>query len=91
MGKTPEQLFADKFLEMTPEEFDNWADKASLEEVIQATALISIANTQLREQMECLHEEDECYIEEQLYLNSQHGYFPEALDVLSKFTLKGNN
>jgi hypothetical protein len=90
MGKTPEQLFADKFLEMTPEEFDNWADKASLEEVIQATALISIANTQLREQMECLQEEDDCFIEEQLYLDSRYGCFPEASEVLSKFTLKGN-
>lgn len=85
MDKTPEQLFADKFLEMTPEEFDNWADKASLEEVIQATALISIANTQLREQMECLQEEDEYYIEEEL----EYGYFPDAEEILSKFTLKG--
>ena len=89
MDKTPEQLFADKFLEMTTEEFNDWADKASLEEVFMATNLISIANQQLREQMECLQEEDECFIEEQLYLDSRYGYFPEALEVLSKYTLKG--
>ena len=89
MDKTPEQLFADKFLEMTPEEFDDWADKASLEEVFMATNLISIANQQLREQMECLQDEDETFIEEQLYLDSRYGCFPEALGVLSKFTLNG--
>ena len=85
MDKTPEQLFADKFLEMTPEQFNDWADKASLEEVFMATNLISIANQQLREQMECLQEEDEYYIEEEL----EHGYFPDAEYILSKFTLNG--
>ena len=87
MNKTPEQLFADKFLEMTPEEFDNWADKASIDEIADATNIIRIANTQLREQMEGL----ECVVEEQEYIewSLEDGYFPETWEVLSKFTLKG--
>ena len=89
MNKTPEQLFADKFLEMSPEEFNEWADKASLEEVAHATTLIRIANTQLRAELEGL----ECVAEEQEYIewSLEDGYFPEAEEVLSKFTLKGSN
>ena len=84
---TPEQEFADFMLNMTPEEFDEWADESSIEEILKATALIAKANEQLREQMECLQEEDDFLIEEQLYLDSRYGYFPEAMEVLSKFTL----
>lgn len=76
---------------MSTQDFNKWADTASLEEVEKATNIIRTANAQLREQMECLQEEEDCFIEEQLYLDSRYGYFPEALEVLSKFTLKGNN
>jgi hypothetical protein len=86
---TPEQQFANKILEMTPEQFNEWADKATLEEVAYATNMIMVANQQLREQMECLQEEEECEIEEQLFY--MDGDFDEARSVLSKFTLKGKN
>ena len=82
---TPEQEFANKILEMTPEQFNEWAEKATLEEVEYATNMVRVANQQLREQMECMQEEEEYYIEEELNC----GYFPEAESVLSKFTLKG--
>ena len=82
-GKTPEQEFADFMLNMTPEEFDEWADESSIEEILEATALIARANEQLREQIECVQQEEEYYIEEEL----EYGYFPEAMEVLSKFTL----
>lgn len=88
-GLTPEQIFANRFMEMSTEDFNEWADTASLEEIERATNLIRAANEQLREQMECLQEEEDCFIEEQLYLDSRYGYFPEALEVLSKYTLKG--
>lgn len=86
---TPEQILANKFLLMTPIEFNEWADKASIEEVERITAIISVANQQLREQMECLVEEEEYYIEEQLEEDSLIEYFPEAQEILSKFTLNG--
>lgn len=86
---TPEQQFANKILEMTSEQFDAWADKATLEEVVYATNVIMVANQQLREQMECLQEEAECEIEEQLSEDSLIEYFPEAQDILSKYTLNG--
>jgi hypothetical protein len=82
---TPEQEFANMILAMTPKEFDIWAEKMSIEEIARVTYTIQLANQQLREQMECLIEEDEVYIEEELECE----YFPEALDVLSKFTLRG--
>jgi len=82
---TPEQEFANMILAMTPKEFDIWAEKMSIEEIARVTYTIQLANQQLREQMECLIEEDEVYIEEELECE----YFPEALEVLSKFTLQG--
>jgi hypothetical protein len=88
---TPEQRFANKILEMTPEQFNEWADKASLQEVAYATNMIMVANQQLREQMECMADEVECEIEEQLFLDSQYQYFPDAQEILSKFTLNGKN
>jgi hypothetical protein len=82
---TPEQEFANMILDMTPKEFDTWAEKMSIEEIAWVTYTISLANQQLREQMECLIEEDECYIEEEL----EHGNLFDAQEVLSKFTLQG--
>ena len=86
---TPEQILANKFLLMTPFEFNEWADKASIEEVERITAIISMANQQLKEQMECMEEELECEIEDQLSEDSLIEYFPEAQEILSKFTLNG--
>jgi hypothetical protein len=51
--------------------------------------MIMVANQQLREEMECLQEEEECDIEEQLFY--MDGDFDEAQSILSKFTLKGKN
>jgi len=82
---TPEQEFANMILAMTPKEFDIWAEKMSIEEIARVTYTISLANQQLREQMECLIEEDECYIEEEL----EHGNLFDAQEVLSKYTLNG--
>jgi len=82
---TPEQEFANMILAMTPKEFDIWAEKMSIEEIARVTYTISLANQQLREQMECLQEEEEYYIEEEL----EHGNLFDAQDVLSKFTLNG--
>jgi hypothetical protein len=82
---TPEQEFANKILEMTPEQFNEWADKASLKEVEYATNMIMVASQQLKEQMECLIEEEECAIEEEL----EYGNLDDAQSVLSKFTLNG--
>jgi hypothetical protein len=87
---TPEQRFANKILEMTPEQFDEWAEKATLEEVAYATNMVMIANQQLREQMECIQEEDEYYIEQELNdMSYDTCGFEDARDALSKFTLKG--
>lgn len=82
---TPEQRLANKFLKMTTQQFNAWAEQSSLEEVARVTQIIQVANQQLREAMECLQEEAEYYIEEEL----DYGYFPEAESVLTKFTLKG--
>ena len=90
-GFTPEQEFANMIMAMTDREFNIWAEAMSLEEIERATYTIKKASQQLKEQMECLQEEDDCFIEEQLYLDSRYGSFPEALDVLSKFTLKGKD
>lgn len=84
---TPERKFADRIMDMTPEEFDAWADKHTTEEIQAATKIIQQAINQLREEAECLIDEDQCFIEEQLFLDSRYGSFPEALEVLSKFTL----
>lgn len=86
---TPEQEFANMMLNMTPEQFDAWAEKMSIEEIAKATIIISQANQQLQEAMECLQEEAECEIEEQLENDSLIEYFPEAQDILSKYTLNG--
>jgi len=82
---TPEQEFANMILAMTPKEFDTWAEKMTIEEIARVTYTIQLANQQLREQMECLIEEDECYIEEEL----EYGNLFDAQEVLSKYTLKG--
>ena len=82
---TPEQEFANMILAMTPKEFDMWAEKMSIEEIARVTYTISLANQQLREQMECLQEEEECFIEEEL----EYGNLLDAQEVLSKFTLNG--
>ena len=82
---TPEQEFANMILAMTPKEFDAWADKMSIEEIARVTYTISLANQQLREQMECLQEEEDYYIEEEL----EYGNLFDAQEVLSKYTLKG--
>jgi hypothetical protein len=87
---TPEQEFANKILEMTPEQFNEWADKSSLEEVAYATNMIMVANQQLREEMECMQEEQEYYLEQELNDMSYDACgFEDARQVLSKFTLNG--
>ncbi len=82
---TPEQEFANMILAMTPKEFDIWAEKMSIEEIARVTYTIQLANQQLREQMECLIEEDEICIEEEIF----NGNLEDAQEVLSKFTLQG--
>ncbi len=84
-GFTPEQEFANMIMSFTDAEFNQWAEHMSLEEIERATHTICIANQQLREQMECLIEEAECEIEEDLF----NGTLDEAQSVLSKFTLQG--
>jgi capsule polysaccharide export protein KpsE/RkpR len=82
---TPEQEFANKILAMSEKEFNDWADKATLKEVEYATNMVMVASQQLREQMECLQEEEESSIEEQIFLVG----CPDAEEILSKFTLNG--
>lgn len=82
---TPEQKFANSILAMTEIEFLQWAETCSLAEIERATEIIRTASAQLKEQMECLIEEDECYIEEEL----EYGNLYDAQEVLSKYTLKG--
>jgi len=84
---TPEQHFANMILSLTPEQFEIWADMCSLEDVERATKIIQTASQQLREQMECLIEEDEVCIEEEIF----NGNLYDAQEVLSKYTLKGLN
>lgn len=88
---TPEQEFANMILAMTTEEFNIWADKMSIEELARVTYTISLANQQLREELECMEEELECEIEDTLYYESETGGFSEAQSILSKFTLSGSN
>ena len=82
---TPEQEFANMILAMTPKEFDIWAEKMSIEEIARVTYTIQLANQQLREQMECLVEEEEVCIEEEIF----NGNLCDAQEILSKFTLQG--
>jgi FliG N-terminal domain len=82
-GFTPEQEFANMIMSFTDEEFNKWAEHMSLEEIERATYTIRLASQQLKEQMECLIEETECEIEEELFI----GNMDEARSVLSKFTL----
>jgi hypothetical protein len=83
-SETPEQEFANKILAMSDSEFNEWADKSSLEEVLRAIDIIKVASLQLKEQLDFYIEETECEVEEVLECN----YFPEAEEVLSKFTLQ---
>lgn len=69
--------FADRLLEMSDAEFDEWTSNMSIIEIIEATARIVRANLELQEEMDSYIEED---------LESEE--YPEAKDVLSKFTLK---
>ena len=87
---TPEQEFANKILAMTTKQFNEWADKSSLEEVAYATNMIMVANQQLKEALDCLQEEEEYYLEQELNDMSYDtcGY-EDARMVLSKFTLGG--
>ncbi len=84
-GFTPEQEFANMIMSFTNEEFNKWAERMSLEEIERATYTIRLANQQLKEQIECLLEEEECAIEEEL----EYGNLDDAQSVLSKFTLNG--
>ncbi len=69
--------FADRMLEMSEAEFDEWANNMSVIEIMEATARIVRASLELQEEMNSCIEED---------LESEE--YPEAMDVLSKFTLK---
>lgn len=69
--------FADRLLEMSDAEFDEWTSNMSIIEIMEATARIVRANLELQEEMDSYIEED---------LESEE--YPEAMDVLSKFTLK---
>lgn len=69
--------FADRLLEMSDAEFDEWTSNMSIIEIIEATARIVRSNLELQEEMDSYIEED---------LESEE--YPEAMDVLSKFTLK---
>jgi hypothetical protein len=83
-NETPEQEFANMILAMSEKEFNDWADKCSLEDVTRATEIIKVASLQLKEQIDTYIEETECEVEEVLECN----YFPEAEEVLSKFMLQ---
>jgi hypothetical protein len=82
---TPEQEFANMIMSFSDEEFNKWAEHMSLAEIERATYTILLASQQLKEQMECLQEEEECAIEEVLEFSD----LSEAQTVLSKFTLSG--
>lgn len=78
-----DRQFADFLLTMTPEEFNEWADSKSLEEVEEATEIV-------RRAIQSLADEMDSYIEQDLNDMSYDTYgYEDARNVLSKFTLNG--